>query len=93
MPHCTYHSRLCVAEKSQICPASPYSPDIVASDFFLFGDLKRELRGSCFQTGEEPLAEIRKLVGEMSPENLLDVFHDWISWRESLIASDGNYFE
>jgi hypothetical protein len=33
------------------------------------------------------------LVGQVSPETLLDVFHDWIPWRESLIASHGNYFE
>jgi hypothetical protein len=37
--------------------------------------------------------EIQKLVGRISPETLLVVFHDWISWCERLIASDGNYFE
>jgi histone-lysine N-methyltransferase SETMAR len=70
----------------------PYSPDIAPSDFFLF-DLKRELGGSRFQTSETLLVEIRNLVGETSPETLLDIFHNWISWCESLIASDGNYFE
>jgi hypothetical protein len=33
------------------------------------------------------------LVGEISHETLLDVFHDWIAWCESMIASDRNYFE
>jgi hypothetical protein len=75
-------------------PRIPYiPPDIAPSDFFLFGDLKHELRGPRFQTGKKLLVEIRKLIGEISPEALLDVFHDWTSWCENLIASDGNYFE
>jgi hypothetical protein len=36
---------------------------------------------------------MRKLVGEISPEPLLNGFRDWIAWGESAIASDGNYFE
>jgi hypothetical protein len=34
------------------------SPDIASSEFFLFSNVKRELRGSRFQTGEELLVEI-----------------------------------
>jgi hypothetical protein len=79
--------------KVRFAPHAPYSLDIASSDFFLFGDLKRELRGFRFQTGEELLVEIRKLMGEISPETVLDVFHDWISWCESLIARAGNYSE
>jgi hypothetical protein len=79
--------------KVRFAPHPPYSPYKAPSNFFLFGDLKRELRGSRFQTGEEFLVAIRKLAGEISPETLLDIFHDWISWCESLIASDGSHFE
>jgi hypothetical protein len=32
-------------------------------------------------------------MGEISRETLLYVLHEWISWCESLIASDGNHFE
>jgi histone-lysine N-methyltransferase SETMAR len=62
--------------KVRFAPHLPYSPDIAPSDFFLFDDLKHELRDSRFQTGEELRAEIRKLVDEISPETLLDFFHD-----------------
>jgi hypothetical protein len=65
-----------MAKKSPICLEASYSPDIAPSDFFLVGYLKRELRGSHFQTAEELLAEVRKSVGEISPETLLDVFHN-----------------
>jgi hypothetical protein len=33
------------------------------------------------------------MVGEISPDTLLDVFHDCMAPCESVIASDGNYFE
>jgi hypothetical protein len=55
--------------------------------------LKRELPSSRLLTGEELLVEIRKLVGEILSETLLDIFRDWISWCESLISKKGNYFE
>jgi hypothetical protein len=53
---------------------SPYCRDIAPSDFSLFRCLKRELLGSCFQTTEELLVEVRKLVNEIAPETLVDVF-------------------
>jgi hypothetical protein len=62
--------------KVRFGPHLLYSPDIARSDFLFFGHLKGELTGSRFQDGEELLVEIRKLVGESSPETLLDVFHD-----------------
>jgi hypothetical protein len=51
------------------------------------------MRGARLQTAEELLAEIQKMMGEISPEPLLDVFHDWIARYESVITSDGNCFE
>jgi hypothetical protein len=80
-------------QKVRFVPHPPYFPDIALSAFFLFGDLKRELRASRFQTAEELLAELQKLMCEISPETLLDVFHDWMAWCESLNPNDGNYFE
>jgi hypothetical protein len=65
--------------KVRFTPHPPYSRDIAPSGFLFFGNFKHELRDSRFQTNEEFLVEIRKFVGEISPETLLDVFHDWIS--------------
>jgi hypothetical protein len=63
-----------VSQKDRFALHPRYSPDITPSDFLLFGHFKHELRGPLFQTGEELLVEIRKLVGEIPPETLLDVF-------------------
>jgi hypothetical protein len=54
--------------KVRFAPHPPYSPDLAPSDSFLFDYLKRELRGSLCQTAEELLAEVRELVGGISPE-------------------------
>jgi hypothetical protein len=67
----------CVSQrKVRFAPHPPDSPDISPSDVFFFSDSKRELRGSCFKTAEVLPAKIRKLVGEISPETLLNAFHD-----------------
>jgi hypothetical protein len=59
--------------------------------FFLFGDLTRDLRNCYFQIAEEYLGQVRKLMGAIPPEALLDVFHDWIAGCESVIANDENH--
>jgi hypothetical protein len=66
----------CVSqEKVRFAPSSIFPRDSTIY-LFLFGYVKHKLQGSRFQTVEEFLAEVRKLVGEIAPENLLDGFHD-----------------
>jgi hypothetical protein len=69
----------------------PDFPDLAPSDLFLFVCLKRELRGSYFQTAEELPGKVRKLVGEISPETLLDVFmagsHGAKVWPELMVST------
>jgi hypothetical protein len=82
----------CVSQKRvRFASHPPDSPDKASFDFFFFVCLKRELRGSRFQTNEELPAKIRKLVGEISAEILLDVFHDWTARWECGIGINGNY--
>jgi hypothetical protein len=78
--------------KVRFAPYPPDSPDIAPSDFFLFGYLKRELRGSRVQTGEALLVKIRKLVSETHLK-LYWTFSRLDFTVRKLIANDGNYFE
>ena len=41
----------------------PYSPDLVPCDFFLFPKMKLQLKGRCFDTGEE--IESQKVLGTL----------------------------
>jgi hypothetical protein len=46
---------------SQI-PHPPYSPDIVPSDFFLFGDLKHKFQRCFYDSADEPFSVITDLM-------------------------------
>jgi hypothetical protein len=93
MSQCKIGARLHVTKPSEICPSSPVFPDLAPSDFFLFGHLKGELRGSFFQASDELLNAVRGLLHDISPQMLLDVFHEWINRCEQIIATDGDSFE
>jgi hypothetical protein len=71
----------------------PIFPDQALSEIFLSSFVKRELRGSVFQSPEELLAQVHKLLDKISSGILLSVFHGWIAWCEHVIAIDGDYFE
>jgi transposase len=53
---------------------SPYSPDLAASDFFLFGHVKHCLQGIAFPSREELLAEIYEIVRAVPRPIAEDVF-------------------
>jgi len=46
------HSYL-AKHQTSVMPRSPYSPELVIADFFLFPKFKITLKGCCFQTIEE----------------------------------------
>jgi hypothetical protein len=87
VPHC--QSALDFVSQRKVRFA-PYPPDITPSNLGLFGSFKHELQGSRFPADEELLAEARKLVGEISPETWLDVFHDSIAWCEIVMGATLN---
>jgi hypothetical protein len=55
-------------------PHPPYSPDLAASDFFLFGYVKGKLVGYRAETPSELLARIRVILVEIPRETLNAVF-------------------
>ena len=42
---------------SELLPHPPYSPDLAPSDYWLFADLKKMLRGKRFRSNDELIAE------------------------------------
>ena len=72
-------------------PQPPYSPDIAPSDFFLFGYMKEKLKGCRFNSKEELLETIHLILNEISEEKLKEVFLEWESRLQQVIASNGNY--
>jgi hypothetical protein len=55
----------------------PYSPDLTASDFYLFGKPKGQMAGSEFESTQDLLATIRRVTNAISREELESIFQEW----------------
>jgi transposase len=78
--------------KLRVMPQPPYSPDLAPSDFFLFGYLKRRLRGKCCKTAEDLVREAKKIMDNIPKTTRLRVFRTWM-WRlETVIANEVDYY-
>ena len=73
-------------------PHPPYSPDIAPSDFFLFGYLKKQLKGMIFHTEEMFLNKIMLDLRQIDKQMLIRVFEEWIRRLRIVISSGGEYF-
>jgi hypothetical protein len=72
-------------------PHSPYSPDLAASDFFLFGHVKGKLMGYRAETPYEFLVRIRVILTEIPRETLNAVFLEWMGQVQKCVQVDGEY--
>jgi hypothetical protein len=59
-------------------PHQPYSPDLAASDFWLFGPTTTGLAGPSFAEPEELLEGVREFLEEIPPAELMAVFRGGI---------------
>jgi hypothetical protein len=73
----------------RMAPHPPYSADRVPSDFFLFGYVKKMLQGSEFQSVEELLEVIVRILNAIPTDILIGIFHDWIKKLKACIDNDG----
>ena len=53
-------------------PHFAYSPDLAPSDYFLFLQLKKHLKGNHYDSDEEVVAAVRQWCREQSPEFFAD---------------------
>ena len=77
----------------ELIPHPPYSLDLAPSDFFLFPNLKKGIRGRHFRFDEEVVAEVEEWFHGKDPDfftsGLLALEHRW----SKCIALEGNYIE
>ena len=76
----------------ELIPHPAYSPDLASSDYFLFPNLKTDIRGRHFQTNEAVVAAV-EWVREKDPgffnSGLMALEHRW----SKCIILEGNYIE
>ena len=77
----------------ELIPQPAYSPDLAPSDYFLFPNLKKNIRGHHFRSNEEVMAAIEEWVGDKDPgffsSGLMALKHSW----SKCIILEGNYIE
>ena len=74
-------------------PHPAYSPDLAPGDFFLFPNLKKDIRGCHFRSDEEVLTAVEEWVNLKDPDffssELMALEHRWFK----CIILEGNYIE
>ena len=77
----------------ELIPHSACSPDLAPSDFFLFPNLKKDIRGLHFQSDEEVVTAFEEWVNGKDPDffssGLMALEHRWSKY----ITLEGNYIE
>jgi hypothetical protein len=75
-----------------LAPHPPDSPDLVPSDFFLFGYLKEKILGLEFESSEALLAWINAEFERTRRGTLEGFFECWIIRVQKCIECQGDYF-
>ena len=77
----------------ELIPHPGYSPDLSPSDYFLFPNLKKDIRGRHFRSNEEVVAAVEEWIGDKNPgffsSGLMPLEHRW----SKCIILQGNYIE
>jgi hypothetical protein len=55
-----------------------YSPDLAPSDFFLFGNVKRQLSGCSFDHTDDLLTVVQEILDGFDKATLIRVFDEWV---------------
>ena len=77
----------------ELMPHPAYSPDLASSDFFLFPNLKKDIRGRYFRSDVEVLTAVEEWVNGKDPDffisGLMALEHRW----SKCITLEGKYIE
>ena len=76
-----------------VIPHPTYSPDLARSDFFLFPNLGKDIRGCHFRSDEEVVTAVEEWVNGKDPSffssGLMALEHRW----SECLTLEGNYIE
>lgn len=77
----------------EILPHPPYSPDLAPSDYYLFPNLKKELRGKKFSSDEEVKDAVSAYFFRQRQIIFFEGIHKLIERSEKCIRAAGEYIE
>jgi hypothetical protein len=73
-------------------PRLPYSHDLAAFDFWVFGHMNTAPVRQQFPGSEDLLTVIQEFLSEIRRSQLEPVFHHWIEQVQQVLTSDGDDF-
>jgi hypothetical protein len=72
-------------------PHLPYSPDLAPSDFFLFGDVKRQPSQCSFDNADDLLTAVQESLGGFEKPTFIRVVDEWVRRLQQSIETQGEY--
>ncbi len=72
-------------------PQPPYSPDICANDFFLYGYIKNNLKGHRFKTRDELIQAVLEIIQKIEKSTWIAVYNQWMERLQKVIDNNGDY--
>ena len=79
--------------KFEVLSHSPYSPDLVPSDFHFFPHLKKDLKGTRFTLDDEVKQAVTSWIKQRTPEFFIDGMRKLVLRWEKCIERQGDYVE
>ena len=93
-PHTSRQTQDALAQlKLPALPHPAYSPDLAPSDYFLFLQLKKHMKGNHYGSDEEVVAAVRQWCREQSPEFFADGIRQLVRRWQLCVDRDGDYVE
>jgi len=71
----------------------PYLPDLAPCDFYLFPEIKSELKGTHFVSVENMKAKMAEILNSLKECDLRKCSEHWQHRMQLCVKSKGNYFE
>ena len=79
--------------KFELLEHPPYSPDLAPSDFHLFPELKKFMRGKRFSSNEGVIAAVEAYFADLPDSHLRDAIHRLEDRWSKCINVQGDYNE
>ena len=80
-------------ERVQLMSHPPYSPNLAPCDFFLFPHIKKQLRGSRYNTPQDAVRAFTRAIEEVDKDMWAEVWRKWFHRMARCIEAQGGYFE
>ena len=93
MPHLTNRELQANYQGSELLPHPPYSPDLAPSDFYLFPNMKKHLRGRVFSSDDDVKSAGNGVFASIDKSLFLVSLQSLEKRWNKCIAISGDYVE